>query len=81
LSIDRRRTAIVFQIIKDIVADGKTEFRPGDVNAILRDRDQPMGTWEVRGEFSRLEEIGAIAVDAETGDWHMADESAYKQTG
>ncbi|MDA1074392.1 MAG: hypothetical protein O3A63_06475 [Proteobacteria bacterium] len=79
MSIDRRRTAIVFEIVKELVAGGKTEFRPGDVNSILRERNQPMGTWEVRGEFSRLEDINAIAIDAATGNWHLVDEAAKIQ--
>jgi len=79
LSIDRRRTAIVFDIIKEVVAGGKAEFRPGDVNSILRERNQPMGTWEVRGEFSRLQDCNAISLDVATGNWRLIDQAAKTQ--
>jgi len=76
-----RSTTIVFAVIEALVAEGKTSFRPGDVNSALRDKGEPMGTWEVRAEFSRLEEQGSIACDAVSGNWQMLSSDALKDAG
>lgn len=78
MSIELRRTEMVYSVIQDLVGNGKATFRPGDVNALLRERDAPMGTWEVRAEFSRLEREGRIACNDETGDWYLAASSSLQ---
>ena len=60
MSKEHPRTETVYQIIRELFANGKTSIRPGDVNSVLRERGTPMGTWEVRAEFSQLERIGRI---------------------
>ena len=64
---------MVYTIIRELVANGKTAVRPGDVNTQLRERGSPMGTWEVRAEFSRLESDGRLACDEDTGDWYLTE--------
>ena len=78
LSIDRRRTDTVYAVIQEIVSNGLSRFQPGDVATFLRDQDQPMGTWEIRGEFSNLEAEGLIAVDPATAAWSLANEPTRK---
>ena len=82
MSLEKRRTATVLGIIQEYFTQGNASIRPGDVNSILRERNMPMGAWEVRAEFSRLEAEGVIACDPETGAWHMAQSDAsLKDTG
>ena len=81
MSFEKRRTATVYSVIQELFAGGKTSIRPGDVNSVLRERGMPMGTWEVRAEFARLERENAMACDADTGDWHLTENSSLKDAG
>ena len=81
MSVEKRRTAAVYGIIRELFEQGKTAIRPGDVNAVLRERNLPMGTWEVRAEFTRLEEAAVLACDPETGAWHLVEGSSLQGTG
>ena len=78
MSIERRRTEAVYAVIEELFANGAKSLRPGDVNTILRERNSPLGTWEVRAEFSRLEAEGRLVCDEDTGSWHLADASSLK---
>jgi len=69
---------LVASVVEKLVADGRAEFRPGDVVSRLREQNQPMGTWEVRGELSKLEAEGMIENDADTGLWRMAAQRSLK---
>ncbi len=71
MSIERKRTEIVYGIVRELAGDGGQAFRPGDVCSLLRERNQPMGAWLVRGEFHILAEQALIELDPETGDWHL----------
>jgi hypothetical protein len=81
LSFEKRRTRTIYDVIQNLFGEGKTSIRPGDVNSVLRDRGMPMGTWEVRAEFSRLEQEAAIECNPETGNWHLTENSSLKDTG
>lgn len=59
-------------IIEELIAGGKKAIRPGDVCTALREKGLPMGTWEVRAEFTRLEKQGVIAIDPATAGWSLA---------
>jgi len=78
LSIELRRTEMVYGLIRELFADGKASVRPGDVNTLLRERQAPLGTWEVRAEFSRLERQGRIALDEDTGTWYLTESQSLK---
>ena len=80
LSFEKRRTAKVSEVVLELFNSGKSTIRPGDVNAVMRERNMPMGTWEVRAEFSKLERDGLIACDTDTGDWRLVDGDALKDT-
>ncbi len=75
MSVDRRRNNIVRDIIRELVSDGAKEFRPGHVADVLRERNDPTGVWQIRGEFSILEADGYIEVIPESGNWRMCDEA------
>ncbi len=49
------------------------------MNTRLRELGEPMGTWEVRGAFTMLEQDGAIVIDEQTGAWHLAEDRAKSQ--
>jgi hypothetical protein len=78
LSIGHRRTKLVFSAFEDLIAKGQTEIRPGDITTRLRERNQPLSYWEVRGELSNLEAEGLIQVHAESGAWRLATQAARK---
>ena len=78
MSIELRRTELVYSLIRELVADGKAHVRPGDVNALLRERNAPLGTWEVRAEFTRLEQDGRLACHAETGDFYLTENASLQ---
>ena len=76
MSIDRRRSDIVLRVFKELVAAGADGVFPGAINARLRELEEPMGTWEVRGALSDLEAAGEIVNDAQTGAWRLNDGAA-----
>lgn len=78
MSVDRKRTETVYAIILELVEGGLQQLRPGNVNSVLRERGQPMGTWEVRGEFSILQAQGLIDLDTATGDWQVTENATRK---
>ena len=71
LSIERKRTETVYRVVRELVQQGRRDFRAGDVCAALRARNQPMGAWLVRAEFRALEQHALVELDAETGDWRL----------
>ncbi len=71
MSIEQRRTKRIFEVIQEIVgADGKG-FRPGDIASVLRERGQPLGAWEIRGQLSILEAEGLIRLEPDSGAWQI----------
>ncbi|MFW6027910.1 MAG: hypothetical protein ACOC9Q_00050 [bacterium] len=78
MSLEQRRTKLVLSVIESLVEDGITEFQPGHIATRLREWNQPLGAWQVRGDLSTLEADGVIENDAETGYWRLAAERARK---
>ena len=72
MSIDRKRTETLCALIYELAEAGPAEFRPGDLCALLRERNQPLGAWLVRRELSALEAQGLIAMDPASGLWRCA---------
>ena len=81
MSIEQRRTETVYAVIQELVDQGRTSFRPADVTSILRDQGQPLGAWEVRGEFSILEARGLIELNAESADWSLTKVASREAAG
>ena len=71
--MQRKRTETIYAIFRELAAGRREDIRPGDINSVLRDRGQPLGTWEVRGELSVLESEGLIKCDPQTGAWHLTE--------
>ena len=68
----KRRTDRVREAIATLLeqAPHPEGFQPAQVNRVLREENQPMGAWEVRGELSLLERLGEVELNPETGRWH-----------
>ena len=82
MSIERKRTEMIYAIFRRLVSGGRTAVRPGDIASALRDRGQPLGSWEVRGELSTLEAQGLICCNEDTGAWQLPEKGAsLKKTG
>ncbi len=78
LSIEKRRSESVESAIDELVQQGKSSFKPGDVAELLRQRNDPIGIWQLRSEFSLLEEKGAISFDTDTAVWTRNQRSNIK---
>jgi hypothetical protein len=78
LSLEQHRTKLVLAIIDKLTEEGRTEFRPGDITSRLREQNQPLATWEVRGELSGLEVAGMLRSDSATGAWMLAPQASRK---
>ncbi len=79
MTVERRRTAIVRDIVVELFESGRERIRPGDVNAVLRERNAPLGTWEVRAEFTHLGEMGVLILDEDSADWLPGDLAGAKE--
>ena len=81
MSTDRRLTETVYEVIKELFANGKDSVRPGDVNSVMRARNSPVGTWQMRAEFTKLEEQNLIRCEPASGDWYLNEKSSLKDVG
>jgi len=72
----KRRTDRVRKAVEQLLADDLDGrgFLPGDINALLRQHNEPMGAWEVRGELSTLERQGFLNLDSASGRWQKAEQ-------
>ena len=68
-----RLTKAIYGAICRVVADGNDSLRPGDIVGYMRDEGRPLDSWEVRGQFSQLENLGLLKLDAATGIWQLVD--------
>ena len=73
--MDRKRTENLYTLICELVDAGQEQFRPGDLCALLRARNQPMGAWKVWREFSTLEGEGLIVMDPASAVWRRTGKS------
>ena len=78
MSIEKRRSEIVESAIDELVQQGKSAFKPGDIADFLRAKNDPISVWQLRAEFSLLEEKGAISFDADTALWTRSQSSNMK---
>ena len=78
VSIDKRRTGIVEAVIDEIIENGKAELKAGDVADLLRDKNDLISVWQLRAEFSFLEESGVNDFDSETALWKRSGSSSIK---
>jgi hypothetical protein len=65
----------VYAVIMELFEQGKRCVRPGDVNSVLRAKGSPLGTWEVRAEFSRLEADNLLQWQASNNVWVLPDQA------
>jgi len=74
----QKRTRLVLETVDRLVAEGAARVRPGEVASELREAGQPLGIWEIRYEFSTLEENGLLRNDADSGAWERTGDRARK---
>lgn len=79
MSETRRQTRIVYDAFTEIVANGSTAIRQGDVIELLRSRNHPLGIWKVTGEFSTLSRLNLIQVHPETGLWSVVEGRSFDE--
>ena len=71
MSIDQHRTDQVYAVIQSLVEGGTEQVRPGHIAQALREAGQPMLSWEIRMELSRLAEAGLIAPEPDSGSYRL----------
>ena len=74
-----RLTKAIYEAVCRVVADGNVSLRPGDIVGYFRDQDRPLGSWEVRGQFTRLENLGLLKIDATTGIWELVEGADFDE--
>lgn len=73
----KERAQKVFSAIKKATDNStSTHFRVGTISQTLRDGGFPLGSWEVRGEFTVLKDAGLIALDATSAQWQLTESGA-----
>ena len=70
----KERAQKVFTAIKETTANNPgSYFRVGGVSETLRNGGFPLGSWEVRGEFTTLAKAGYVKLDAASARWQLTD--------
>jgi len=76
LSFHDRRTDQVYAVFYQLAQEKKNQgVSPGEINEALRQQGRPMGAWEVRGELTKLERLGAITLDARKAVWLLVTDT------
>ncbi len=70
----KERAQKVFNAIKKACENNPSNrFRVGTISQTLRDGGFPLGSWEVRGEFTALANAGLITLDAASAQWQLTE--------
>ena len=67
-----RLNRIVHAVFTALAGDEQRSVDVGELAAALRERDLPMGAWQIRGELSALRERGLVELDDSTARWRPA---------
>lgn len=81
MSTELRRIEQVLEIVQELSQSAPEGFRPGDVAQVLRERNNPIGLWQLRADFNQLRDQGFIACDEATADWFMVNDVAKQNAG
>ena len=86
LSEERRFTRMIYDAFVAVVDTGREEIRPGHVVQFMREKNNPLGIWNVTGEFTKLEQLGVIELDKDSATWRLIrsvnfDEALEKLNG
>ncbi len=78
MSIERKITQSLYGLILELEAHGQVRFLAGDLCDRLRQRNQPLGAWQVRRLLTTLEAEGLVACDPDTCEWRrIGSEAAF----
>ena len=75
----QRKTRTVYDAFNSVIGSNGQEIRAGQVVAFLRESNDPFGSWEVRGELSKLEALGLLKLNGSTGTWSLVDGIDYDE--
>lgn len=76
-SQSKERAQKVFNAIKQATENkASSTFRVGTISETLRSGGFPLGSWEVRGEFTTLANAGLIALDTASAQWQLTKSGA-----
>jgi len=73
-SQSKERAQKVFVAIKQATENNTSNpFRVGTISEILRIGGFPLGSWEVRGEFTTLANAGFITLNTASAQWQLTE--------
>lgn len=75
---ERRLTRMIYDAFVAVVETGQEEIRPGHVVQYMREHNNPLGIWNVNGEFSKLRNMGVIELDEDTATWKLVRSLSYE---
>lgn len=75
---ERRLTRTIYDAVVAVVNSGIDTIRPGHVVQYMRERNNPVGIWNVNGEFSKLRRMGVIELDEGTATWRLVPSISYE---
>lgn len=76
---ERRLTRMIYDAFVAVVDSGQDEIRPGHIVQYMREQNNPLGIWNVNGEFSTLRSMGVIELDEDTATWRLVRSQSYEE--
>lgn len=70
---------MVYDAFVAVVQSGRKDVRPGDVVQFMRERNHPMGIWNVNGEFTKLKRLGVIELDEDHATWSLVSSVDFEE--
>lgn len=74
----QRKTRTVYEAFISITGSNGKAILAGEVVALLRENNDPFGSWEVRGELSKLEALGLLSLNEASGAWSRVEGIDYE---
>ena len=75
MSVLSRNSRLVLETIAKVDADAPDGVTSNMVGKVLREQRTPLPDWQIRGEFSLLEEAGYLSFTPTTSKWRLASKN------
>ncbi len=77
MSEARRMTRMIYDALVSLALSDKEWIFPGDITSYLRSQNYPVGIWYVNSELFRLEQLGVVRFDNDTGLWSLIEGAGF----
>ncbi len=75
MSVLSRNSRLVLETIAKVDAEAPGGVTSAMVGKALREQRTPIPDWQIRGEFSLLEEAGYLSFAPASSTWHLASKN------